>query len=69
MLSEDDIPGASLQEPLESRTISELRWWLLCHGIVAPNSWKKGQCIARYYKLHILSKKIIKLAFSTSQST
>ena len=42
----DDIPGAILKEPLESHTVSELRWWLLCRAVVVPNSWK-GQIIAR----------------------
>ena len=47
-LTENDIPGASLKEPFESHTVSELRWWLLCHGITVPASWKKPQVILRY---------------------
>ena len=46
-LTENDIPGASLKEPFESHTVSQLRWWLLCRGIVAPTSWKKPQVIQR----------------------
>ena len=34
LLTEDDISGAKLEEPLESHTVSKLRWWLLCGGIV-----------------------------------
>ena len=40
-LSENDIPGATLEEPLESATLPRLRWWLLCHGIEISNSMKK----------------------------
>ena len=28
-LTEDDIPGAALAEPLESHTVPALKWWLL----------------------------------------
>ena len=28
-LTEDDIPGAALTEPLESHTVVALKWWLL----------------------------------------
>ena len=38
VLTENDIPGACLPEPFESHTIPQLRWWLLCRGIVAPRS-------------------------------
>lgn len=41
-LLEDDIEGASLEEPLETRTIPQLRWWLLCRGIKAPANDKKA---------------------------
>ena len=47
-LTENDIPGAFLKEPFESHTVSELRWWLLCRGIVVSTSWKKPQVIQRY---------------------
>lgn len=50
-LTEQDIPGAFLDEPLESHTIPALRWWLLCHGIQAPTSWKKPKLIARLVQL------------------
>ena len=30
-LTEDDIPGAKLEEPLESHAVHALRRWLLCH--------------------------------------
>ena len=32
-LTESDIPGASLNEPLDRHTIPELKWWLLCRGV------------------------------------
>ena len=37
-LTEGDIPGAKLEEPLESHAVHALRRWLLCHGIVVPTS-------------------------------
>ena len=40
-LTEDDIPSASLSEPLDKHTVSALRWWLLCRGINSPTSLKK----------------------------
>ena len=40
-LSPADIPGADLSEPFDSHTMPELRWWLLCRGIIVPTSWKK----------------------------
>ena len=46
-LTENDIPGAALAEPLESHTVPSLKWWLLCRGIKVPSSWKKQQLIAR----------------------
>ena len=46
-LTEDDIPGAKLQEPLEAHAIPALQWWLLCRGIKAPSSWRKPQLIER----------------------
>ena len=46
-LTEDDILGAALAEPLESHTLPSLKWWLLCRGIKAPSSWKKQRLIAR----------------------
>lgn len=46
-LTEADIPGATLDEPLESHTVHALRWWLLCHGDNAPSSLKKLQLVER----------------------
>ena len=46
-LTEEDIPGAKLQEPLETHAIPALQWWLLCRGIKTPSSWKKPQIIER----------------------
>ena len=31
-LTEEDIQGAALKEPLESHTVHALKWWLLCRG-------------------------------------
>ena len=40
-LTEDDVPGSKLEEPLESAMVPALRRWLLCHGIQVPTSLKK----------------------------
>jgi len=40
-LTENDIPGASLQPPFEKHTMSELRWWLLCRVVAVASSQKK----------------------------
>ncbi len=45
---EEDIEGATLDEPLETKTIPQLRWWLLCHGSEPPASEKKPSLIKRY---------------------
>ena len=37
-LEEKDIEGASLEEPLDSKTVPQLRWWLLCHGVHVPTN-------------------------------
>ena len=46
-LTEEDIPGAKLDEPMEKYAIPELKWWLLCHGIRVPASLKKQQLLDR----------------------
>ena len=46
-LTESDIPGAALSEPLEVHTVPALKWCLLCYGIKPPTSWKKPQLISR----------------------
>ena len=45
-LVEADIEGATLDEPLEAKTVPQLRWWLLCHGIESPTE-KKAAVIER----------------------
>ena len=49
-LTEEDIPGAVLNEPLESATVHALKWWLLCRDIRVPSSWKKSQVNERCAK-------------------
>ena len=46
-LTEDDIPGAKLSEPLEKYTNHALRWWLLCPGIQVPVYLTKAKLISR----------------------
>ena len=51
VLEEADIPGASLDEPLDSHNMASLRWWLQCHGIKPITSWKKQELISRSGKV------------------
>jgi len=46
-LTEADIPGASLDEPLEAHNVQALKWWLLCHGIKVPTSTRKKELTER----------------------
>ena len=46
-LTEDDVPGAKLEEPLESATVPALRRWLLCRGIQVQTSLKKSKLVER----------------------
>ena len=46
-LLDEDVEGATIEEPLETKTIPQLRWWLLCHGIKAPASEKKPALLKR----------------------
>ena len=41
VLTEADIPGASLQEPLKVHHVADLKWWLLCRGVQVSSSCKK----------------------------
>ena len=49
-LTEHDIPGARLTGAMDGYTMSELKWWLLCRGMKAPNSWSKKQLLSRYFE-------------------
>ena len=40
-LEESDIEGALLDEPLKAKTILQLHWWLMCHGVEPPSNEKK----------------------------
>ena len=63
-LTESDIPGAILHEPLENATVHSLRWWLLCHGIQAPSSWRKAKLIERWEaKLACIVSRILKCPY------
>ena len=46
-LTETDIPGAHLEEPLEKHSVKALKWWLLCHGDSVPTSLSKMQLVER----------------------
>ena len=44
-LTEVDVPGASLEEPMDKHSIPALKRWLLCRGIEMPSSVRKGQLL------------------------
>ena len=48
VLTEQDITGAALNEPLDQHTMPELRWWVLCHGIQVTASSRKNQRFSQY---------------------
>ncbi len=50
-LTEDDVPGASLDEPMEKQSVPALKRWLLCRGIEMPASTRKKQLLERYCQL------------------
>ena len=47
-LGENNIPEAALRAPLESHTVPELKWWLLCLRNKPSSPQKKVQLIGRY---------------------
>ena len=49
-LTDADIPGALLNEPLEVHNVAVLKWWLLCRDIKLTSSCRKQQLIERYDK-------------------
>jgi len=49
-LSEDDVPGATLAEPIEKQSVPALKRGLLCRGVEMPNSARKIQLIKRSVK-------------------
>jgi len=49
-LEESDVDGAKLEEPLEAKTMHQLRWWLLCHGQDTLSNVKKLALIERVRK-------------------
>ena len=52
-LTEQDIPGAILNEPLERATVPSLKWWLVYCGIKPQTSWRKDKLIQWYVCLFI----------------
>ena len=46
-VTEADIPGASLEEPLDAHNVAAQKWWLLCRGIKLQSSSRKKQLVAR----------------------
>ena len=44
-LTEVDVPGALLEEPMDKHSIPALKRWLLCHGIEMSSSVCKRQLL------------------------
>ena len=47
-LTKDNTSGAKLIDLMDTHTMAELKWWLLCRGIKAPNPWNKKKLVSRY---------------------
>ena len=58
VLTEQDILGAALNEPLDQHTMLELRWWLVCHGIQVTASLRKNQLIKRFSQYRRYSRAV-----------
>ena len=50
-LTEVDVPGASLAEPLEKQSVPALKRWILCRGIETPSNARKKQLLERLHQL------------------
>ena len=46
-LTEADVPGALLNEPIEGQSVPALKRWLLCRGIEMPRSAKKRKLLEK----------------------
>lgn len=46
-LTEDDVPDASLAEPMEKQSLPTLKQWLLRRGIEMPSCTRKKQLLER----------------------
>ena len=68
-VTENDIPGTILHEPLENATVHSLRWWLLCHGIRVPSSWRKAKLVLLTLHAHSAPHLSINLAFLHDDGT
>ena len=66
VLTEQDIPGATLNEPLDQHTMPELRWCLLCHGIQVTASLRKNQLIKRFSQYRRYSRAVSPTACASS---
>ena len=47
-LTADDVPGASLEEPMERHSVPTLRQWLLCRGTEMPTGTIKRKLLERW---------------------
>ena len=66
VLTEQDIPGSALNEPLDQHTMPELRWWLFCHGIQVTASLSKNQLIKRFRQYRRYSRTVSSTACARS---
>ena len=45
VLTEDDVPGSSLSEPMEEQNVLALKWWLLCYDVEVASNIRKKQLL------------------------
>ena len=50
-LTEVDVPGASLAEPLEKQRVPALKQWILCRGIKTSSNSRKKQLLEQLHQL------------------
>ena len=67
VLTEQDIRGAALNEPLDQHTTFEQRWCLFCHGIQVTASLRKNQLIKRFNQYSRYSHAVSATACASSR--
>lgn len=53
-LDETVVPGAQLEEPLESHTVEALRMWLICHAVAVTLTLKEEGTTKCEVRLQVL---------------
>ena len=56
VLTEDDVPGASLQPPYDKHTTTQLRRWLLCRGVIPRIKFRASYVALPQNSAHTVSR-------------